>query len=90
MSVRTNLPSISIARPLTPQQIADIERLVNERILENSTVTWTEVKYNHIKERKDIMQFLVRSTGSGSAWFRLGAGRRRWMAIPWNYAVALT
>jgi len=28
--------------PLTPQQVADVERLVNERILENKPVTWTE------------------------------------------------
>ena len=54
--------------PLTPQQIADIERLVNERILENSTVTWTEVKYNHIKERKDIMQFFGEKYGE---WVRV-------------------
>ena len=30
--------------PLTPQQVADVERLVNERILENAPVTWTEVR----------------------------------------------
>ncbi len=27
--------------PLTPQQVADIEKLVNERILENAAVSWT-------------------------------------------------
>jgi alanyl-tRNA synthetase len=43
--------------PLTPQQVADVERLVNERILENAAVTWTEVGYGDIKARPDIMQF---------------------------------
>jgi len=43
--------------PLTPQQVADIEKLVNERILENAGVSWTEVLYNDVKSRKDVMQF---------------------------------
>ena len=43
--------------PLTPQQVADIERLVNERILENAGVSWSEVPYAEIKGRKDVMQF---------------------------------
>ncbi|HZV34245.1 MAG TPA: alanine--tRNA ligase-related protein, partial [Verrucomicrobiae bacterium] len=43
--------------PLTPQQIADIEKLVNERIVENAGVSWTEVPYADVKSRKDVMQF---------------------------------
>jgi alanyl-tRNA synthetase len=43
--------------PLTPQQIADVEKLVNERILENAGVNWTEVPYSEVKSRKDVMQF---------------------------------
>jgi len=43
--------------PLTPQQVADIEKLVNERILENAGVSWTEVPYADVKTRKDVMQF---------------------------------
>ena len=42
--------------PLTPQQIADVEKLVNERILENAGVSWTEVPYAEVKSRKDVMQ----------------------------------
>jgi alanyl-tRNA synthetase len=42
---------------LTSQQVSDIERLVNERILENAPVSWTEIKYSDVKGRKDIMQF---------------------------------
>ncbi len=43
--------------PLTPQQVADIEKLVNERIVENAGVSWTEVPYADVKSRKDVMQF---------------------------------
>jgi alanyl-tRNA synthetase len=49
--------------PLTPAQIADIEKLVNERILENSGVSWTEVLHNDVKGRKDVMQFFGEKYG---------------------------
>ena len=42
---------------LTPQQVADVEKLVNERILENAGVSWTEVPHASVKGRKDVMQF---------------------------------
>jgi alanyl-tRNA synthetase len=48
---------------LTPAQVADVERLVNERILENAGVTWTEVPYAEVKGRKDIMQFFGEKYG---------------------------
>jgi alanyl-tRNA synthetase len=43
--------------PLTPQQVTDIERLVNERILENAPVGWVEVPHAEVKNRKDVLQF---------------------------------
>jgi alanyl-tRNA synthetase len=43
--------------PLTPQQVADVEKLVNQRILENAGVSWTEVPHASVKGRKDVMQF---------------------------------
>jgi alanyl-tRNA synthetase len=49
--------------PLTAQQVADVERLVNERILENAPVTWSEAKYADIKSRKDIRQFFGEKYG---------------------------
>jgi alanyl-tRNA synthetase len=49
--------------PLTPQQVADVERLVNERILENASVSWSELKYEEIKSRKDITQFFGEKYG---------------------------
>ena len=45
------------SQALTPQQVADIEQLVNERILENSTVSWTESPHSEIAQRTDILQF---------------------------------
>jgi alanyl-tRNA synthetase len=48
---------------LTPQQVADVEKLVNERILENAPVSWTEIPYGEAKSRKDIMQFFGEKYG---------------------------
>ena len=42
---------------LTPAQVRDIERLVNERIVENAAVSWIEVPYADVRGRGDIMQF---------------------------------
>ena len=42
---------------LTPAQVRDIERLVNERIVENAGIVWNEVPYVEVKGRPDIMQF---------------------------------
>jgi alanyl-tRNA synthetase len=42
---------------LTPQQLIDVERLVNERIVENAHVSWMEMPYVDVKARPDIMQF---------------------------------
>ncbi len=42
---------------LTASQVSDIERLVNERILENAGVSWSDVPYAEVKSRKDVMQF---------------------------------
>jgi alanyl-tRNA synthetase len=42
---------------LTDQQIADIERLVNERIQENARVFWFEMPYAEVRGKPDVMQF---------------------------------
>ena len=42
---------------LTEQQIADIERLVNDRIKENAPVVWFEVPFNEVKGNPKVMQF---------------------------------
>jgi alanyl-tRNA synthetase len=59
---------------LTPQQVADVERLVNERILENAPVSWTEVKYSDIKSRGDIMQFFGEKYGDVVRVVQIGGG----------------
>ncbi len=42
---------------LTPQQKRDVEKLVNERVAENASVSWTEIPYVEAKKRSDIQQF---------------------------------
>ena len=42
---------------LATAQAGDIEKLVNERILENAGVSWVEVPYAEVKNRREIMQF---------------------------------
>ncbi len=57
---------------LSPEQVADVERLVNEHILENAPVAWTEVKYNQVKDRKDIMQFFGEKYGDSVRVVQIG------------------
>ena len=54
--------------PLTPSQVAEVERLVNERIVENAGVSWTEVKHDQVKGRPDVMQFFGDKYGE---WVRV-------------------
>jgi alanyl-tRNA synthetase len=42
---------------LTPRQLADIEQLVNQRIVENCGVSWTETTHGEATKRADILQF---------------------------------
>jgi alanyl-tRNA synthetase len=44
-------------QPLTSGQVRDVEKLVNERVIENASVSWTEVPYAEVRGRADIMQF---------------------------------
>jgi alanyl-tRNA synthetase len=48
---------------LTAAQVSDVEKLVNERLLENAVVTWTEFPYAEVKGRKDVMQFFGEKYG---------------------------
>jgi alanyl-tRNA synthetase len=49
--------------PLTPAQVATVERLVNERIVENAPVSWTEKAYKDIKGQAGVMQFFGEKYG---------------------------
>jgi alanyl-tRNA synthetase len=45
------------SQSLSRQQLIDIENLVNERIVENATISCTEIPHNEIRARGDILQF---------------------------------
>jgi len=42
---------------LTAEQVAEVERMVNGKILENAPVSWNEVAYADVRGRSDVMQF---------------------------------
>ncbi|MEI7963472.1 MAG: alanine--tRNA ligase, partial [Verrucomicrobiota bacterium] len=42
---------------LTPEQLSRVEHSVNERILENATVSWKELPFAEVKGRQGILQF---------------------------------
>jgi alanyl-tRNA synthetase len=42
---------------LTPNQLEDLERLVNEKIRVNDSVSWMNIPYKEAQLREDIMQF---------------------------------
>jgi len=63
--------------PLTPQQVTDIERLVNERILENAPVGWVEVPHAEVKDRKDVLQFFGDKYGDIVRVVQIGGGAGR-------------
>src|SRR6185436_1052481 len=49
---------------LTPAQVKDVEKLVNERLVESAPVSWINLPYADIKPRKDIMQFFGEKYGN--------------------------
>jgi alanyl-tRNA synthetase len=60
---------------LTPAQVQDVERLVNERIVENAPVSWTEMPYAEIKPRNDILQFFGDKYGETVRVVQIGGAR---------------
>src|SRR5690606_10748736 len=61
---------------LAPQQIADVEKLVNERIVENAEVSWVEVPYSEVRGRPDIMQFFGEKYGDVVRVVQIGGSAR--------------
>ena len=61
--------------PLTPQQVADVEKLVNERILENKPVTWLELPYAEVKKNTAIIQFFGEKYGDTVRVLQIGGKR---------------
>src|SRR5215475_4379401 len=58
--------------PLTKQQVRDVEKLVNQRIAENTPVSWTEIPYTEVKQRKDIIQFFGEKYGDTVRVLQIG------------------
>jgi len=62
--------------PLTQEQKRDVERLVNEKIAENATVSWTEISFSEVKQRKDIIQFFGEKYGDTVRVLQIGGAPR--------------
>ena len=60
------------SQALTDQQVHDIEQLVNERILENTAVSWSEVPHAEVISRDDIMQFFGDKYGDNVRVVQIG------------------
>jgi alanyl-tRNA synthetase len=57
---------------LSPEQIAAVERLVNEKILENAPVSWSEVPHAEVRGRSDVMQFFGDKYGENVRVVQIG------------------
>jgi alanyl-tRNA synthetase len=62
--------------PLTKQQVHDVERVVNEKIVENAPVSWSEIPYAESKQRKDIIQFFGEKYGDTVRVLQIGGSPR--------------
>jgi alanyl-tRNA synthetase len=58
--------------PLTPEQLRAVELLVTERVIANDRVTWTEVPFDAVKARKDVMQFFGEKYGESVRVVQIG------------------
>ncbi|MFZ4695078.1 MAG: alanine--tRNA ligase-related protein [Verrucomicrobiia bacterium] len=54
----------NLGHALTPAQLTDIEKLVNDRIRENAPVTWVERPYSEIQKDPSIQQFFGEKYGN--------------------------
>jgi alanyl-tRNA synthetase len=62
---------------LTAQQKRDVEKLVNEKIAENATVSWTEIPYAEAKQRKEIQQFFGEKYGDKVRVLQIGGDPKK-------------
>jgi len=63
--------------PLTPKQKRDVEKLVNEKIVENASVSWTEIPYPQARQRSDIQQFFGEKYGDAVRVVQIGGDPER-------------
>jgi len=61
---------------LTKQQVRDVEKLVNEKIVENAPVSWMDIPYAEAKKRKDIIQFFGEKYGDTVRVLQIGGASR--------------
>jgi alanyl-tRNA synthetase len=57
---------------LTKQQIGEVEKIVNEKIAENASVSWTEIPYPEARKRNDIIQFFGEKYGDTVRVLQIG------------------
>jgi alanyl-tRNA synthetase len=57
---------------LSPEQKRDVEKLVNEKIAESASVSWTEIPYAEAKQRKEIQQFFGEKYGDKVRVLQIG------------------
>src|SRR5205814_1512278 len=62
---------------LTPKQLSEIERLVNERIVANEPVSWAEVPYSEAKANPGIMQLFGEKYGDTVRVVQIGGHPRK-------------
>ena len=62
---------------LTPRQLADIERLVNERIVTNDPVSWTETAFAQVKANPGILQLFGEKYGDTVRVVQIGGEPHR-------------
>jgi alanyl-tRNA synthetase len=63
--------------PLTPKQKRDVEKLVNEKIVENAPVSWREIPYPQARQRSDIQQFFGEKYGDAVRVVQIGGDPER-------------
>lgn len=61
---------------LTKQQVREVEKLVNEKIAENASVSWTEIPFADAKQRTDIIQFFGEKYGDTVRVLQIGGAPR--------------
>src|SRR5438067_1990658 len=62
--------------PLTKQQVRDVEKLVNEKVREDTVVSWTEIPYSEARKRADIQQFFGEKYGDIVRVVQIGGSPR--------------
>ena len=52
------------SNPVAPEQLHEIEQLVNVRVIDDDVVSWIELPYDEVRTRSDIMQFFGEKYGA--------------------------